>query len=223
VHNLNGRLLGDSLLITADDYFQSDTLPYLILLHEQGSSRGEFTGIIHRFQKMNYNCLAPDLRNGGNNNFTGNETAIRSRLEGFSRNRHAVELDIMASIDHAYRKSDRKVVLLGAGANGSLALKAAKEQDAVLAVIALSPGEFFLPSLNVEDTIAGLQKPILITGTKEEFPYMEQLTSKVDDANKILFSPDQSNGERGAKALLPSTPSNSEYWFNILLFFKELQ
>ncbi|MCF8345887.1 MAG: dienelactone hydrolase family protein [Bacteroidales bacterium] len=214
---------GDSLLITADDYFQSDTLPYLILLHEQGSSRGEFTGIVHRFQKMNFNCLVPDLRNGGNANFTSNETAVRSRELGFSRNRHAVELDILASISHAYNKSGKRVVLLGAGANASLALKAAKEQETVQAVIALSPGEFFQPLLSVKDTIAGLQKPVLITATKEELPYMEQLAKKVNDTNIILFAPDQSPGERGTQALLPSNPSNSEYWFNILLFFKDLQ
>ena len=51
----------DSLVLTADHYFISDTLPYLILLHEQGSSRGEFGSLALRFQKMNYNCLAVDI------------------------------------------------------------------------------------------------------------------------------------------------------------------
>ena len=32
----------DSLIITADEYTVSEELPYVILFHEQGASRGEF-------------------------------------------------------------------------------------------------------------------------------------------------------------------------------------
>ena len=65
----------DGLEITADEYVVSDTLPYILLFHEQESSRGEFQTIAQRLCKMNYNCLAVDLRNGGNNNNVSNETA----------------------------------------------------------------------------------------------------------------------------------------------------
>ena len=213
----------DSLLITADEYMISDTLPSLVLLHEQGSSRGEFTDIAERFLKMNFNCLVPDIRNGGNNNITGNETARRCRQQGFSRHVDAVEMDIRASVNHAYEKSGQQVVLLGAGENGALALKIAAETEAVRAVIALSPGEFFQPHFRVQDTIAGMEKKILVLSSKMELPYMEQLTSGISEQFKTLFAPVDSPGERGTDALRPGQPSHSEYWLNILLFFKDLQ
>lgn len=213
----------DSLLITADEYLTSDTLAYVILLHDQGSSRGEFSDIIHRFQKMNFNCLVVDIRNGGNTNFLANETAKRCRNEGFSRGLNAIEDDINASVKYAFEKSGQEVILLGAGANGSLAMKTTNENNFVRAVIALSPGEYFQPYLSIEDTIAGIQKPILITSSKLEFPYQEKILSKVSDDYKTVFAPEQSEGARGTSALLSENESSGEYWLALLLFFKDLQ
>ena len=213
----------DSLLITADDYVISDTLPYLVLFHEQGSSRGEFSEIIDRFQKMNFNCLATDIRNGGNSNYIPNQTARRSRSESRSRSIDAVSSDIEAAITYATEKSSQNVILLGAGASGSLVLKAAMEQEQVKAAVALSPGEFFLPVFSTEETISGIRKPLLITASRMEHPYMVQLMSNVEEEYKTIFVPETSDGERGSAALLPENPSYSEYWLAILLFFKELQ
>jgi hypothetical protein len=213
----------DSLLITADEYVISDTLPYLVLFHEQGSSRGEFSEIIDRFQKMNFNCLATDIRNGGNSNYIPNQTARRSRIESRSRSVDAVSSDIEAAIAYATEKSSQNVILLGAGANGSLVLKAAMEQEQVKAAVALSPGEFFLPVFSTEESISGIRKPLLITSSRMEHPYMVQLLSNVEEEYKTIFVPETSDGERGSAALLPENPSYSEYWLAILLFFKELQ
>jgi len=213
----------DSLLITADDYVEAPELPYVILLHDQGSSRGEFSEIVNRFQKMNFNCLAVDLRNGGNKDFISNETAKRWRKSGLSSAPENIEADIDAAINYAVQKSERKVVLLGAGANGSLALKRAKENENVKAAVALSPGEYFQTVFAVSDTITGLRKPILITATVEELPYVESMLSNVDENNKTIFAPEQAEGERGTKALLSENKTRSEYWLALLLFFKDLQ
>lgn len=213
----------DSLLITADEFITADSFSYLILIHEQGSSRGEFIEIVDRFQKMNYNCLAVDVRNGGNSNFIPNETAKRARNNDKKNNSQAVEADIRAAIDYAYENSGQGVVLLGAGANGSLVLKTAKEQAVVDAAIALSPGEFFLPLFSIENTISGIQKPLLITASRTEYPYIEQIMSNVEEEYKTIFVPENSEGERGSAVLLPGNPSYTEYWLAILLFFKDLQ
>lgn len=213
----------DSLLITADEYVLADTLPYLVLLHEQESSRGEFTGIINRFQKMNYNCLVPDLRNGGNSSFVANETAKRVRNGNFGNRVEDIEGDIHTVIDYAVEKSGKPVVLIGAGANGSLALKACKEIDFVKGAIALSPGEFFPYQFSVEDTISGIQKPVLVVSSRMELPYMEQLLSGVDQEYKELFAPESHEGQRGTRALTRKNPSQGDYWLSILFYFKELQ
>lgn len=213
----------DSLLITADRYVVQDSLPYVVLIHEQGSSRGEFSQIIDRFQKMNFNCLVADVRNGGNSNFISNETAKRSRVGNFERTYTAIEADIIASAHEANSYSGKKVILLGAGANGSLALKTAKEDSVVKAAIALSPGEYFLSSFMVQDTIAGIKKPVLITSSKVEFPYAQQLASGIAEEYKTVFAPEIAAGERGTNSLLPENDSEGEYWLTLLLFFKDLQ
>jgi len=214
---------GDSLLITADEYLTSDTLAYVILFHDQGSSRGEFSDIAHRFQKMNFNCLVVDIRNGGNSNFIANETAKMCRAGGYSRSVSAIEKDIEVSVQYAFEKSGEDVILLGAGANGSLALKTAKENNFVRAAIALSPGEYFQPYLSIEDTIAGIQKPLLVVSSKIEFPYQEKILSKVSEDYKTVFAPEQHEGARGSSSLLSSNVSSGEYWLALLLFFKDLQ
>jgi dienelactone hydrolase len=213
----------DGLLITADEYLTSDTLAYVILFHDQGSSRGEFSDIAHRFQKMNFNCLAVDIRNGGNTNFLANETAKRCRAEGFNRSVNDIEEDIEASLKYAFEKSGEQVILLGAGANGSLAMKIAKENNFVKASIALSPGEYFQPYLSIEDAIAGIQKPILITASKMEFSYQEKILSKVSNDYKTIYAPEGHEGARGTNALLSDNESSGDYWLALLLFFKDLQ
>ena len=54
----------DSLSITADHYFSKKTNPCILLFHTENSSRGEFDSIAGRFARMQYNCLAVDLRSG---------------------------------------------------------------------------------------------------------------------------------------------------------------
>lgn len=212
----------DSLLITADDYFESDTLPYIILLHDQESSRGEFREIINRFQKMNLNCLAVDLRNGGNKNFLNNETAKRCRKMGLNKTPEFIENDIDAAINYSIEKSAQKVVLLGSRANGSLALKRTKENENVKAAIALSPGEYYMEFFSLKETIAGIQKPVLVTSSKTELPYIKIMVSEVDDSYLTLFVPEESEGETGINALLSDNKDRAEYWLALMLFFKEL-
>lgn len=212
----------DSLLITADLYFSSDSLPFVILIHEQGSSRGEYNSIVNRFQKMNFNCLVPDVRNGGNSNYTANETAKRCRSLQYKNTYNEVEMDILSSIAYAFSLSSKPVILVGAGANGALALKITKDTEHVLGAIALSPGEYFGRDLNIETEIAEIQKPILLTASKKEFRYVNQMVSGIDESYKNVFAPESDEGGRGVNALLSENPSNGDYWLSILLFIKDL-
>jgi len=213
----------DSLEISALDFFLHDSLPYLVLLHEQGSSKGEFIPFIERFQKMDLNCLAVDLRNGGDSRYFSNETAKNMRQGGFRNTYSDVESDILAAIDYALGKTNNELILLGAGANGSLGMKIAREHADVDGVIAMSPGEYFRPMLSIEDTISGLEKPLLITCSAMEYPYMEVLVSGVPDEYKTIFKPEQDEGRHGTSALMPDYPASAEYWLAVLLYFSELK
>jgi hypothetical protein len=89
-------------------------------------------------------------------------------------------------------------------------------------VVALSPGEYFLPQLSIQDTIAGLQKPVFISSSLSEFSYVSQLASELDEEYVTLFEPQLGEGARGTAALSSKNEHNSEYWLALLLFFKDL-
>lgn len=212
----------DGLEITADQYFVADTLPYILLFHEQESSRGEFTTIAQRLCKMDYNCLAVDVRNGGNNNNVSNETAKGCRESKCPQGISDIEMDMVAAIDFALEKSSKPVILLGSGVNASLCLKLASENENVKAVIALSPGEYFLPDVKIQELAANLEKPVLITSSKPEFPYASELSSGIPEQYLTLFEPELGEGGRGSRALTTENKYNSEYWLALILFFKDL-
>jgi pimeloyl-ACP methyl ester carboxylesterase len=171
---------------------------------------------------MDYNCLAVDLRNGGSSGYVSNETAKRCREKKCATGVNDITQDMVSAIDYAFHKSDKGVILLGSGANGSLSLKLASENELVTAVVALSPGEYFLPNLSIQDTIAHLQKPVFVTSSLTEYPYMEQLVSGMDERYVTLFKPDLGEGGRGTASLTSENEHNSEYWLALLLFFKDL-
>jgi dienelactone hydrolase len=212
----------DGLTLTADRYITSPDNPYIILLHEQNSSRGEFNNIARRLCKMDYNCLAVDLRNGGYKNSISNETAKRCMESKCSAGYTDIQNDILASIEYVQKSSDKPVILFGIGANASLGLKTGKEADSVRAVVAFSPGEYFLPELNIQDTISGIEKPVFVTSSKSESPYVDELVSGIEDSYLTVFKPQQNANIRGTAALSPRNENNSEYWLALLLFFKDL-
>jgi len=216
-------LSADELLITADEYIIQQDNPYILLFHQQESSRGEFSTIAPKLCKMDYNCLAVDIRNGGSDNSVSNETVKRCKESRCSIGISDVEGDILSAIDYAFEKSNKPVILFGGVANGSLCLKIARENDHVRAVIAFSPGEYFMPELNIRETISGLKKPVLISSNLSEYPYAKELVSGIPQEYVEVFVPESGEGKRGTLSLSEENENNSEYWLALLLFFKDLR
>jgi len=213
----------DGLVITADEYVIGPDKPYILLFHEQGSSRGEFNTIARRLCMLDYNCLAVDLRNGDNYDYVSNETSRRLRRKQLETGFKGIEMDAMAAIGYASKKSKLPVVLLGSGANGSLGLKVALSNQDVSAVIALSPGEYFMPDMKIQDTIATLKKPVFITSSKAELPYVSELASGIEKDYVTLFEPKEGPGDRGTRSFSADYQENNEYWIALMLFFKDLR
>jgi len=212
----------DGLLITADEYIVNPGNPYVLLFHEQGSSRGEYSTIARRLCKLDFNCLAVDLRNGGSENYVSNETARRLRESDLDAGLSGIEKDVLAAIQYAEEKSNQPVVLFGSGANGSLSLKMALSNSNVRAVVALSPGEYFLPEIKIQDAISDLRKPVFMTCSKAEYPYVSELASGMDQEYITLFEPKQGAGERGTGSFSVDYDYNTDYWIALIRFFKEL-
>ncbi|PLX15468.1 MAG: hypothetical protein C0597_08940 [Marinilabiliales bacterium] len=211
----------DGLKITADLYEIDQDKPFIILLHQEGSSRGEYKQTANKFLKFGYNCLAVDLRSGGEVNFIQNHTALLAVQQGYSADYLSSSKDLEAAIRWAKERSGKPVVLLGSSFSASLSLIIAKQNPDVKAVIAFSPGEFFTPELKIQSSINDLNKPIFVASSHRESPYIDTLLTAVPDEFKTTYAPND-GGEHGSKSLWKSNPNNQEYWLALTMFFSKI-
>lgn len=212
----------DGLKITADLYETNPDNPYVLLFHQAGSSRGEYLQIADKIIKFGYNCLAVDLRSGGEINYIQNHTALLAVQQGYHTDYLSSKKDILAAIKWVKDRSKKPVVLFGSSFSASLSLIIAKNNPDVKAVIAFSPGEFFTPGLSVETEIKDLDKPVFIASSHRENPYIDTLLSFVPTSNKTIFAP-ENGGEHGSKSLWKSNPNNQEYWLALTMFFSKIR
>ena len=213
----------DGLLITADNYFSKRDNPYIILLHTEGSSRGEYDSIASRFLKMNYNCLSVDLRSGYRYDFTINETAMRAKEKGMNTALFESINDIKASIGYLKEISGEPVILMGSSYSATLALLIGKDNPDVKAVIAFSPGEFFLPEITLTNVLDGYYKPVFAGFSAAEYSFFTGTPELTDNENITLFKPSHGPGKRTVEALLDASENSVEYWFALLVFFRSLR
>jgi len=228
---LNGQLIrksevsfdaSDGLTVTANLFHSKKSNPYIILFHQELSSKGEFDSIASRFIKMNYNCLAVDLRSGDNLGFAKNETAARAKEGSYPLGLLDAAKDMEAAIDFLFEFSGKKVSLFGSASSASLAAIVGRDNEHVKAVVAFSPGEYFAPESELKNILANYPKPLFVAGTAAEFVYLSEIEG-FPGHDRILFKPTRGEGLRGTSALLKENPSRDEYWLSLLLFFRSLQ
>jgi hypothetical protein len=213
----------DSLKITADLYLKDYNLPFILLFHQDGASRGEYNEIAARLMKLDYNCLAVDLRAGEKMNYVTNETAERARIEKIPHSLLDAKKDIEASIKFIRKFNLKPVVLFGSSYSASLCLVVATGNRDVSAVIAFSPGEFFRPELVVKNAIAGVRQPLFVSATRLEYEFVQQMLSGIADENKYIYTPSKGKGEHGARMLWQTCDSSNECWLELMLFFKKIR
>jgi pimeloyl-ACP methyl ester carboxylesterase len=212
----------DNLTVTADLYLKNKDLPFILLFHQGNYSRGEYKEIAPKLLNLNYNCLSVDLRSGGNVNFVENETSLDAISKKISHSMLDARTDIQAAIQYASAYNNYPVVLFGSSYSASLSLMVANKNPRVKAVVAFSPGEFFRPVVLVSDALTGFDKKAFIAATHAENNYLGKMLSEIPDPQKTVFTPKNSPGMSGAKALWESSADHAEYWLALLMFFKEL-
>ncbi len=212
----------DGLTIYATEYVINKDDPYIVLLHQAGYSKGEYKEIAPKLIKLGYNCLAVDLRSGGDVNYTPNETAAEARKKNLPTGYIDAKQDIEAAITYAYNKSKQPVILFGSSYSASLALLIGKTNSNVKAIIAFSPGEYLKPDVNMATSVEHIQKPIFAACSQREYIYVEEMLNSVSPSYKTIFKPQDNPGTHGAKALWEDCPASKEYWLALYLFFKKL-
>jgi alpha-beta hydrolase superfamily lysophospholipase len=212
----------DGLKVTADLYEANSEKPYVLLFHQAGYSRGEYREITSKIIKFGYNCLAVDLRSGGEINFIQNNTALMAIQQGFSTDYLSSKKDIQAAIKWVKERSNKQMVLFGSSFSASLCLLTAINNDDVKAVIAFSPGEFFGPEIKVQNEIENLGIPVFAASSSREIQYLDTILSFVPSTNKTIFAP-KTGGEHGSKSLWKSNSNNQEYWLALTMFFSKIR
>ncbi len=213
----------DGLTVTANLYEVDESFPYIILYHQAGYSKGEYKASAIKLLKLGYNCLAVDLRSGGGVNFVQNETANLAKQKGMATTYLEAEKDMIAAVDFAYEKSNKQVVLFGSSYSASLAMRIAKGNSKVKAVVAFSPGEYFQPDMVMKDQLKGFDKPVFVACSQREYTYMTELLSDIPVELKTVFKPQEGIGEHGSKSLWQDCPTSKEYWLALLIYFKKLE
>jgi dienelactone hydrolase len=208
----------DGVTITADLYQGADTtLPYMLLCHQAGYSRGEYQETAKKFMRLGFNCLAIDLRSGGEVNGVKNMTNAEAIKKKKGTDYLDAEKDVRAGIDYLYDRSKKKVVLVGSSYSASLVLKVAVDNFKVTSVIAFSPGEYFGKKQKLKDMIADLDKPVLVLSSAKERDDVNVLMADVKSKKKSLYSPG-SDGVHGSSALWKSNPNYHDYWIAVMMF-----
>lgn len=215
-------LSSDGLTVSADLYLKDKNLPFILLFHQGNYSRGEFKEIAPKLLNLNYNCLSVDLRSGGKINFIENETNQNAVVKKIPHAMLDARADINASILYVKNFNNIPVVLFGSSYSASLSLVIGNQNPDVRAVIAFSPGEFFSPALIVKESLKGFDKQVFVASTRTEYSYLVKMLSAIPPQHITYFTPKDSAGIPGAKALWESSPGNQEYWLALFIFFKEL-
>ena len=213
----------DGLPIIADWYpAQKSDAPIILLCHQARFSRGEYREIAPRLNKFGFNCLAIDQRAGDRVNKVDNETAKFANEKGLKTDYASAEQDIVAAIKYLNEKYKKRIIIFGSSYSASLALKIAKENEGVGAVVVFSPAEYFDDKTFVASHCAGLDKPIFATSSKEHADELNDLIKDVVSKLKVQYIP-QSEGETGAKMLWSEKPGNQEYWIALMSFLAKMK
>jgi len=212
----------DGLLITADLYHFSEKSPVIVLCHQAKYSRGEYIETAKKLKDIGYNCLAPDLRSGIEVKGVRNQTHQKALDKHLPTEYIDAEQDMIASVNFAYEKYDRKVILLGSSYSASLALKIGKENKKVAAVIAFSPGEHFGKKLNLQKAISGLKKPVFLTSNRKEVQALSELAAAIKSEIKIQYIPEVA-GFHGSKALWNDKEGFEGYWKALKDFLRKIK
>jgi len=217
----------DGLLITANLYLtHKANAPFIILFHQAGWSRGEYLETAPRLNKLGYNCLAVDLRSGGEVNGVVNQTHKHAVEQKKGTNYTDAIQDIEASIKYVKKNYAKgKLIIWGSSYSSALVLvvgsRHLKDVDGILS---FSPGEYFEKSgkskTYIIDNAKNITQPVFITSAKREYKYWKNIFDAIPSKEKVSFIP-KSAGNHGSRVLWSKFNYSKEYWTAVKSFLNK--
>jgi dienelactone hydrolase len=218
----------DGLAITADLYAPNEdpAAPLIVLFHQARWSRGEYLEIAPRLNGLGFNCLAVDLRSGGEVNGVDNETFKRAEAAGKGTGYTDALPDMEASLAWVRKNHAKgKVIAWGSSYSAALVLRIAGEKpDLADAVLAFAPGEYFSedgkPETWVADAARKITVPAFITSARAEKPNWAPLFAAIPDGKKASYLP-ETDGNHGSRALWKEFDDSPGYWEAVSAFLSQ--
>ncbi len=219
----------DGLPITADLYMaHPKSAPLIILFHQARWSRGEYVEIAPKLNLMGFNCMAVDLRSGGEVNGIRNQTFEAAEKALKSTNYVDAYQDIEAAVDYARKYlAEGKLIIWGSSYSSALVLRYAGENpDKIDAVLSFSPGEYFRnqgkSATWISEAAAHINKPVFITSAKGEKKAWWKIYEAIPGENKTWYLPETA-GNHGSRALWSKFPDSRMYWQAVEKFLNSIK
>lgn len=216
----------DGIEIAADLYMKYDeNAPLIILFHQANWSRGEYNEIAPELNNLGYNCLAVDLRSGGEVNNVQNITK-QNAVRAMKPTQYVDALqDMRAAINFAKNNlANGKVILWGSSYSSALALKLGG-QMAVDAILSFSPGEYFTSQGKPNDYVTAdavkINVPVFITSARSEKNSWWNIYEAMVSEGKVYYLPETA-GNHGSRALWSNFSDSSGYWKVVKSFLDTL-
>lgn len=220
---------GDGLELTADLYMTNEKSATLIVLfHQARWSRGEYQEIAPKLSMLGFNCLAVDLRSGGEVNGVKNESFNRAQREMKPTKYVDAYPDIDAAVNYAMEyHSEGKLIIWGSSYSSALVLKyAGDNQDKVDAVLSFSPGEYFgsqgKSKTWITESASKITQPVFITSAKGEKSSWSSIFAAIPSDSKVSFLP-TTPGNHGSRALWSKFGDSVYYWNEVEKFLNNLK
>jgi len=219
----------DGLELTADLYMAHDnSAPLIVLFHQARWSRGEYQEIAPKLNMLGFNCMAVDLRSGGEVNGVKNESFIRAQSEMKSTKYVDAYPDIEAAVSYAKEYyAEGKVIIWGSSYSSALVLKYTGDNvDMVDAVLSFSPGEYFSKQGKsktwISESASNITQPVFITSAKREKSSWSSIFAAIPSEQKVSFLP-STPGNHGSRALWSKFGDSVYYWNEVEKFLNNLK
>lgn len=217
----------DGVEVTLDLHLaHPDTVPFIILFHQAGWSRGEYQEIAPILNQLGFNCMAVDQRSGKAVNGVENQTFVSARRMMKETKYIDALPDMNAAITHAktyLAKGD--LIVWGSSYSSALVLKLAGDRpEHINGVLAFSPGEYFVSMGKPKDFIAtsasSIQCPSFITSARSEKDSWWGINEAIPTETKTYYLPETS-GNHGSRALWSKFSDNQGYWDAVVVFLNQ--
>ena len=209
----------DGVEISGDLYLAhaQPRTPFIVLFHQAGWSRGEYREIAPKLNDLGYNCVAIDLRSGGEVNGVANQTFAHAKAKK-TKTRYVDALpDMIAALQWAKKHHAMgPVIAWGSSYSAALVLRLAGEQPKLAdGVLAFAPGEYFRKQGKsgkwVTEGARKITAPVFITSARKEKKSWVSIFKAIPAKAKASYLP-KTKGQHGSRALWRKFSDNGGYW-----------